>query len=54
MPTAYLCDFDGTVSPRDIGAAFASHFSNGEGGRVPELAEWIDRKSTRLNSSHRQ
>ena len=41
MPTAYLCDFDGTVSPHDIGAAFAGHFSNGEGGRVPELAEWI-------------
>ncbi len=41
MRTAYLCDFDGTVSPHDIGAAFAGHFSNGEGGRVPELAEWI-------------
>ena len=41
MRTAYLCDFDGTVSPRDIGAAFAGRFSDGEGGRVPELAEWI-------------
>ena len=27
MPFAYLCDFDGTVSPRDIGAAFADRFS---------------------------
>jgi len=41
MRTAYLCDFDGTVSPRDIGAAFADHFSDGAGGRVPELAEWL-------------
>ena len=41
MRTAYLCDFDGTVSPRDIGAAFAGHFSGGEGSRVPELAEWF-------------
>ncbi len=41
MKTSYLCDFDGTVSPRDIGAAFADRFSNGEGGRVPELAEWF-------------
>jgi len=41
MRTAYLCDFDGTVSPRDIGAAFADRFCDGAGGRVPELAEWI-------------
>lgn len=41
MRTAYLCDFDGTVSPRDIGAAFAGRFSNGESERVPELAAWF-------------
>jgi len=41
MPTAYLCDFDGTISPRDIGAALAERFSPaGEAGRVPELAAW--------------
>ncbi len=27
MPYAYLCDFDGTVSPSDIGAAFVRRFS---------------------------
>ena len=42
MPIAYLCDFDGTVSPRDIGAAFAEAFSSGgEAARVPELASWL-------------
>ena len=41
MPIAYLCDFDGTVSPRDIGAAFAERFSpGGAAARVPELAAW--------------
>ena len=41
MPVAWLCDFDGTVSPNDIGAAFAERFSeNGSAERVPELAEW--------------
>ena len=41
MPIAYLCDFDGTVSPRDIGAAFAEAFSpGGAAARVPELAAW--------------
>ena len=29
MPRAFLCDFDGTVSPSDIGAAFARRFSPG-------------------------
>lgn len=28
MPVAYLCDFDGTVSPEDIGAAFVRRFSS--------------------------
>lgn len=42
MPIAYLCDFDGTVSPRDIGAAFAEKFSPaGAAARVPELASWM-------------
>ena len=41
LKTIYLCDFDGTVSPRDIGAEFADRFSNGAGGRVPELARWL-------------
>ncbi len=41
MPLAFLCDFDGTVSPRDIGAAFAERFSrDGDAARVPELAAW--------------
>ncbi|HTR97155.1 MAG TPA: HAD-IB family phosphatase [Candidatus Acidoferrales bacterium] len=41
MPFAYLCDFDGTVSPQDIGAALVHRFS---AGREPErdalLARW--------------
>ncbi|MFM7231267.1 MAG: HAD-IB family phosphatase [bacterium] len=42
MPIAYLCDFDGTVSPRDIGAAFAERFSpEGAAARVPELQAWL-------------
>ena len=42
MPITYLCDFDGTVSPRDIGAAFVEHFSaGGAAARVPELEAWL-------------
>jgi HAD superfamily phosphoserine phosphatase-like hydrolase len=41
MPTAFLCDFDGTVSPADIGARFAERFSDGAAARVPELAAWL-------------
>ncbi len=42
MPFAYLCDFDGTVSPRDIGAAFADRFSpGGAAGRLDLLADWL-------------
>lgn len=42
MAIAYLCDFDGTVSPRDIGAAFVEHFSaNGTAARLPELDAWL-------------
>jgi HAD superfamily phosphoserine phosphatase-like hydrolase len=41
MSIAFLCDFDGTVSPSDIGAAFARRFSlDGIASRVPELDEW--------------
>ena len=42
MPIAFLCDFDGTISPHDIGAAFATRFSQqGEAGRIPMLDEWL-------------
>lgn len=42
MAFAYLCDFDGTVSPRDIGAALAERFSPaGAAGRLPMLEEWL-------------
>jgi len=42
MPFAYLCDFDGTVSPRDIGAAFAERFSpDGAAGRIGLLDDWL-------------
>jgi len=41
MPLAYLCDFDGTVSPNDIGAAIAERFSpGGEALRRELLDEW--------------
>lgn len=46
MPIAYLCDFDGTISPRDIGAAFAEKFSpDGAASRVPELDTWLAGKT---------
>jgi 2-hydroxy-3-keto-5-methylthiopentenyl-1-phosphate phosphatase len=42
MPFAYLCDFDGTVSPKDIGAALAERFSpEGSAGRIGLLEEWL-------------
>ena len=42
MPIAYLCDFDGTISPHDIGAAFAERFSPaGAASRLPMLDEWL-------------
>jgi len=42
MPHAWLCDFDGTVSPTDIGAAFAEAFSPGEeAAREDMLARWL-------------
>jgi HAD superfamily phosphoserine phosphatase-like hydrolase len=40
--TAYLCDFDGTISPRDIGAAFVKRFSSGhEAARTALLERWM-------------
>lgn len=42
MPHAFLCDFDGTVAPSDIGAAFARRFSPGGQAESPEfLAAWM-------------
>lgn len=42
MPIAYLCDFDGTISPRDIGAAFVHEFSpDGAASREELLADWL-------------
>lgn len=42
MPHAFLCDFDGTVSPFDIGAAFARRFSPSGAAESPAfLARWM-------------
>ena len=42
MPRAFLCDFDGTVSPSDIGAAFARRFSPDGAAGTPEfLGRWM-------------
>lgn len=41
MTHVYLCDFDGTIAPSDIGAAFARAFSPAGGAEAPEfLARW--------------
>lgn len=41
MPHAFLCDFDGTISPTDIGAAFVEAFSpDGAAQSVAVLEEW--------------
>lgn len=41
MPTAFLCDFDGTISPDDVGAAFARRFSYGrDAGLHVQLDQW--------------
>ena len=39
MELAYLCDFDGTISPTDIGAAFMRRFSTDRTDRIHELLE---------------
>jgi 2,3-diketo-5-methylthio-1-phosphopentane phosphatase len=50
MPTAFLCDFDGTVSPSDIGASLVRRFSS---DRDEERSALLDRwLSGRLG--HRQ
>jgi 2-hydroxy-3-keto-5-methylthiopentenyl-1-phosphate phosphatase len=42
MPFAYLCDFDGTISPQDIGAALVRRFSAGrDAEREALLARWF-------------
>lgn len=42
MPRVFLCDFDGTVSPTDIGAAFARAFSAGGAAEQEALlGPWI-------------
>ena len=41
MRTAYLCDFDGTVSPSDIGAALVQRFAvGGERDAAEALRRW--------------
>lgn len=41
MPLAYLCDFDGTISPVDIGAAFVRRFSGDRSANAPALlSQW--------------
>jgi 2-hydroxy-3-keto-5-methylthiopentenyl-1-phosphate phosphatase len=42
MPYAFLCDFDGTVSPVDIGAALIRRFSrDGAAEQEARLARWL-------------
>jgi 2-hydroxy-3-keto-5-methylthiopentenyl-1-phosphate phosphatase len=42
MPTAFLCDFDGTIAPTDIGAALIRRFAPGhEAQRESMLARWV-------------
>ncbi len=42
MPFAYLCDFDGTISPQDIGAALVRRFSEARAAeREALLARWF-------------
>jgi 2-hydroxy-3-keto-5-methylthiopentenyl-1-phosphate phosphatase len=41
MPTAYLCDFDGTIAPSDIGAALFQRFAVGDRSEpAAALARW--------------
>lgn len=55
MPIAYLCDFDGTISPRDIGAAFVHEYSpNGAASREELLADWLAGRMGHRELSRRQ
>ena len=41
MPTAYLCDFDGTVSPADVGAQLVRRFTTADAATMKSrLARW--------------
>src|SRR5437867_410437 len=41
MPTAYLCDFDGTIAPSDIGAALFHRFAvNGKQAAAAAFQRW--------------
>jgi len=41
MPTVYLCDFDGTIAPDDVGAALVQRFSDLPAAvRAGLLADW--------------
>ena len=43
MPYSFLCDFDGTVAPVDIGAELVRRFStDGETRRQSLVEEWRD------------
>jgi 2-hydroxy-3-keto-5-methylthiopentenyl-1-phosphate phosphatase len=43
MPFAYLCDFDGTISPQDIGAAIVRRFSaDRDAEREALLERWFE------------
>ena len=43
MPTAYLCDFDGTIAPSDIGAGLFQRFALGDRSEAKQaLARWKD------------
>jgi 2-hydroxy-3-keto-5-methylthiopentenyl-1-phosphate phosphatase len=37
MPTAFLCDFDGTIAPADIGASFVRHFAGDRSAEVDAM-----------------
>ena len=55
MPQAYLCDFDGTISPRDIGAAFVHAYSpDGAASRDELLADWLAGRMGHRDLTRRQ
>jgi len=40
MPRAFLCDFDGTISPSDVGASLVRRFTTQPSALPPLLARW--------------